>query len=120
MGLVQRSEVYQLPLAHHLRLCCCRLLPAGQLEQLLSLPWAGVLTLKRDSLAEPVPVVEVSLHPGGFVVWKSSGAPPSGFYLVMAVMACRGLHTTLAGFCSVCSIKRWSGRKACATRWPHH
>jgi hypothetical protein len=37
------------------------LLCAGQLQQLLSLPWAGVLTLEREKLSEPVPVVEVGL-----------------------------------------------------------
>lgn len=37
------------------------LLPAGQLQQLMSLPWAGVLQLKRDKLLEPVPVVEVNI-----------------------------------------------------------
>lgn len=37
----------------------CALLPAGQLQQLLNLPWAGVLALKRENLTEPVPVVEV-------------------------------------------------------------
>jgi len=37
------------------------LLPAGQLQQLMSLPWAGVLQLKRDKLLEPVPVVEVGI-----------------------------------------------------------
>lgn len=41
--------------------CFCLLLLAGQLQQLLSLPWAGVLALKRDNLTEPVPVVGVSV-----------------------------------------------------------
>jgi hypothetical protein len=35
------------------------LVDRGQLQQLLSLPWAGVLLLNRDGLQEPVPVVEV-------------------------------------------------------------
>lgn len=41
------------------RSVCFVLLPAGQLQQLLNLPWAGVLALKRENLTEPVPVVEV-------------------------------------------------------------
>jgi hypothetical protein len=49
-------------------LLCCFLLPAGQLEQLLRLPWAGALALKRNSLEEPVPVVEVS-----FMAWAVFG-----------------------------------------------
>jgi hypothetical protein len=35
------------------------LVDRGQLQQLLSLPWAGVLVLNRNGLQEPVPVVEV-------------------------------------------------------------
>lgn len=35
------------------------LVDRGQLQQLLSLPWAGVLLLNRNGLQEPVPVVEV-------------------------------------------------------------
>eukprot|EP00775_Hariotina_reticulata_P002523 gene2523-2825_t len=35
------------------------LLDQGELSQLLSLPWAGVLPLKRDGVLEPIPVVEV-------------------------------------------------------------
>jgi hypothetical protein len=38
------------------------LVDRGQLQQLLSLPWAGVLLLNRDGLQEPVPVVEVGVH----------------------------------------------------------
>jgi hypothetical protein len=50
--------------------CCSHALPAcrwvvcataaGDLQQLLRLPWSGVLRLKRDGLVVPVPVVEVS------------------------------------------------------------
>lgn len=36
------------------------LVDRGQLQQLLSLPWSGVLLLNRQGLQEPVPVVEVS------------------------------------------------------------
>ncbi|KAF6256778.1 hypothetical protein COO60DRAFT_79441 [Scenedesmus sp. NREL 46B-D3] len=35
------------------------LVDRGQLQQLLSLPWAGVLLLNRNGLQEPVPVVEL-------------------------------------------------------------
>ncbi|WIA39183.1 hypothetical protein OEZ86_005308 [Tetradesmus obliquus] len=35
------------------------LVDRGQLQQLLSLPWAGVLLLSRNGLKEPVPVVEL-------------------------------------------------------------
>lgn len=42
---------------------------AGQLQQLLSLPWVGVLSLHRDGLTEPVPVVEVCDGVSGSV-WR--------------------------------------------------
>jgi hypothetical protein len=53
------------------------LVDRSQLQQLLSLPWSGVLLLNRSGLKEPVPVVEVGVVNMHNIAWKGCFSYPA-------------------------------------------